>query len=79
MKQTDAFAATAEGTDGGARILVEGDVDIATVPRLQRALEQALESTPKHVLIDLAGVGFVDSSGLRFLLRANQQAQRSGW
>lgn len=79
MKQTDALAATVEGTDGGARIVVEGDVDIATVPRLQRALARALESTPKHVLIDLAGVGFVDSSGLRFLLRANQQAQRGGW
>jgi len=79
MMERDAFAVSMEGMDDGARIVVEGDVDIATVPRLRDALEQALASSPACVLIDLSGVEFVDSSGLRFLLRANQRAQRSGW
>ncbi len=79
MTQREAFAVTVEGMDGGVRLMVEGDVDIATVPRVQAALEQALASGPGHVMIDLSAVEFVDSSGLRFLLRANQQAQRSGW
>lgn len=79
MMERDAFAVSMEGMDDGARIVVEGDVDIATVPRLRDALEQALASSPACVLIDLSEVEFVDSSGLRFLLRANQRAQRSGW
>ena len=79
MMERDAFAVSMEGMDDGATIVVEGDVDIATVPRLRDALDQALESSPTRVLIDLSGVEFVDSSGLRFLLRANQQAQRGGW
>ena len=80
MTQREAFAVTVEGMDGGVRLVVEGDVDIATVPRLQAALEQVLASMPGHVMmIDLRAVEFVDSSGLRFLLRANQQVQRSGW
>ncbi len=79
MIERDAFAVSTEGMDDGARIVVEGDVDIATVPRLRDALEQALASSPASVLIDLSAVEFVDSSGLRFLLRANQQAQRGGW
>ena len=79
MTQRFAFAATVEGFGDGAKIVVEGDVDIATVPRLQRALDQALAPAPEHVLIDLGAVAFVDSSGLRFLLHANRLARRSGW
>lgn len=79
MTERDAFAVTVVGTGDGARIVVQGDVDIAAVPRMERALEQALSSSPRQVLIDLSAVGFIDSSGLRFLLRANQQAQRNGW
>lgn len=79
MRESDAFGVIVEGTDDGTRIVVTGDVDIATVPRLEDALQQALSSSPASVLIDLSAVGFVDSSGLRFLLDANQRAQRSGW
>ena len=79
MTESDAFAVNVKGAAGGARIVVEGDVDIATVPRLQRALDRALASGPGRVLIDLSAVEFVDSSGLRFLLHTNQLAQRSDW
>jgi anti-sigma B factor antagonist len=58
---------------------VAGDLDVATVPRLEQALDQALSSSPGGVLIDLSAVQFVDSSGLRFLLDAHQRAQRGDW
>jgi anti-anti-sigma factor len=79
MTEREAFAVTVEGTDDGARIVVQGDVDIATVPRLEHALKQSLSASPAHVMIDLSAVEFVDSSGLRFLLRASQSAEHSGW
>lgn len=56
---------------GPWRVLrVKGDLDMATGPELEAA---ALEGSPHSVALDLAGVGFIDSSGLRGLLRIRQE------
>jgi anti-sigma B factor antagonist len=60
-------------------VTVTGDIDIATVERLKLARTEALAGGPASILIDLRGVEFVDSSGIRFLLETNTLAQRSGW
>jgi anti-sigma B factor antagonist len=55
-----------------ARIQVAGEVDLHTVPRLERCLTEAagLDPAPSTVLVDLAEVGFIDSSGVNVLLGA---------
>jgi anti-anti-sigma factor len=45
-------------------------VDVADVPKLERALEAAIETTAGGFVIDLSGVEFLDSSGLLALLNA---------
>ncbi|MGZ4231636.1 MAG: STAS domain-containing protein [Solirubrobacteraceae bacterium] len=67
------------GTDAGTVIAVRGDMDVASIEALDAALEQALAGAPPRVTVDLRGVGFVDSSGLRFLLRANARSRNEGW
>ena len=53
---------------GAPGVAIRGEIDIAAVPELEHALDVAiLESTGAFVL-DLSGVEFLDSTGLRLLL-----------
>jgi anti-anti-sigma factor len=49
-------------------LVVSGDIDVAVADRFERALGPAGGIAP--MTIDLAGVTFMDSSGLRAILRA---------
>ena len=60
-------------------IAVEGDLDMATAPRLEGAVRDAAQSGARKVTIDLGSVSFVDSSGLRVLILIDRQAQEDGW
>ncbi|MGA9598516.1 MAG: STAS domain-containing protein [Acidimicrobiia bacterium] len=53
------------------RVSVSGDLDMATAPRL---LESSAE-VDGNLAIDLSGVRFIDSSGLRALFQLNQTAE----
>jgi anti-anti-sigma factor len=79
MIERPAFDVDVRGTDAGSVIAVRGDMDVASIEPLDAALEQALAGAPPRVTVDLRGVGFVDSSGLRFLLRANARSRNEGW
>jgi anti-sigma B factor antagonist len=51
----------------GTLVLV-GEIDSYTAP----ALAERLAHEPKVLMVDLAGVTFIDSSGLRILVEAHQ-------
>ena len=53
-------------------VLPRGDLDIAGAPELEEALSLALASDAKAIVIDLRGLEFVDSTGLRALIQAPQ-------
>jgi anti-anti-sigma factor len=57
-------------------IVVGGDIDMASGPRLEAALQERENGKP--LVIDMAGVGFIDSSGLRVLFDANKRASERG-
>ena len=65
--------------DSGRVVLVlEGELDIATAPRLQSAIDEpALADTPELVL-DLRALQFMDSTGLRVILAALQSSRDRG-
>jgi anti-anti-sigma factor len=79
MIERPAFDVDVQGNDGATAIVVRGDMDVASIEPLDQALEQALAGTPARVTLDLRGVGFVDSSGLKYLLRANARSRTEGW
>jgi anti-anti-sigma factor len=79
MIERPAFDVDVQGIDDATAIVVRGDMDVASIEPLDAALEQALAGAPPAVTVDLRGVGFVDSSGLRFLLRANARSRNEGW
>jgi stage II sporulation protein AA (anti-sigma F factor antagonist) len=64
--------------DGVRVIRVHGELDIATAPKLASALLRRRQPSERLVL-DLAALHFMDSTGLRVLLRARLAADEGGW
>ncbi len=60
--------------DGVMVVEVAGELDMATVPRLEETVRGVLDGRPRVLVIDLLRVGFVGSSGLAMLLVAKEQA-----
>ena len=55
--------------DGGVRVVrVLGDLDVNSVNRFDRIMEDLLAGHPTTIVIDLSQVGFIDSCGLRSLI-----------
>ena len=65
--------------DGVARIELAGELDIATVPEVERALEDALSAGCRRLVVDLRNLAFMDSSGLVLLTRWDLGARRDGY
>jgi anti-sigma B factor antagonist len=65
----------ADGT--AVRVAVTGELDIATVPRLDRALRRA-QAAADSIVLDLRGLDFVDSSGAHLLLAADRRIRQAG-
>jgi anti-sigma B factor antagonist len=71
-------ALSVERAGAGATVVAAaGDVDLATVPELERVLQPEVE-TGGRVVLDLSGCTFIDSSGLRALVRARDVAAEAG-
>jgi len=51
----------------GERVRLSGDLDMSTAPLVQVALMEALDRRPSSMTLDLAGIGFADTAGLRAL------------
>lgn len=56
-----------------AALVVTGEIDAQTAPGLAAALAAATDRV--ELVVDMAGVGFVDSSGLRVLLEHHNERQ----
>ena len=60
-----------ERQEAGVRVLdVTGELDINTAPALCLRLEAARHGGSPRVLVDLSGLEFCDSTGLRALIMA---------
>ena len=53
-----------------------GDVDIASVPVLRRRLDNLIDRGVRRVVINCQAVGFIDSTGLAFLLTRARELMR---
>jgi anti-sigma B factor antagonist len=65
-------------TDSGGFLVmqVEGDLDLESAPALTTELKARLG--PRPIVLDLAGVEFMDSSGLGVLVGAHKEAAAQG-
>jgi anti-sigma B factor antagonist len=64
--------------DGYETLQVEGELDIATAPRMLAALNEALANMVSPLVVDLSRVVFMDSTGLALLMNARRRVMRLG-
>jgi anti-sigma B factor antagonist len=66
--------------DGGdARLTLAGELDMATVPRVEQAVGALLEQGAHRLVVDLSALTFVDSSGLRMFITLNDRSAQEGF
>jgi anti-anti-sigma factor len=58
-------------------LCVGGELDLATVPELEAALSD-LVAVASEIVIDLDGVSFMDSQGLRCVLNRKKECESRG-
>jgi anti-sigma B factor antagonist len=59
-------------------LAVSGDLDLATVDQFGAAIDAVLATQPEHVVLDLAGVGFIDSAGIKGMVKLANRCQSIG-
>jgi anti-anti-sigma factor len=60
---------------GTVTVSVEGELDLANCESLRAVLREVTSRKPDQVVVDLAQLSFLDSSGIRCLIGAAQDAQ----
>jgi anti-sigma B factor antagonist len=57
---------------------VQGRVDSETAPELDEALTKLLQNNRNKIVLDLQGVEYMSSAGLRAVVKAYQRAKSAG-
>ena len=63
---------------GVTRVTLAGEFDLSVAARVEEELTRAAASTPEVLVLDLSGLSFMDSSGLRVVVAADERARRTG-
>lgn len=61
-----------------ARLVLSGEVDVATAPMLEEHIALALDDGCTDVVLDCGGLEFIDSSGLSVLVVSHQRLEANG-
>ena len=72
------FNAECSNDEGRCVVALAGELDLQTAPQLEAVVSQALADDPVLLVLDLSALTFIDSSGLRSVLAAHEQAQDTG-
>ena len=72
------FEITTEEADGRTRVIVVGELDIASAPQFEEGLEKVESDAPGVLVLDLRKVAFIDSTGLRAVIAADERARTAG-
>jgi anti-sigma B factor antagonist len=62
-------------TDAGAVVAVTGELDAYSSPQLETQINRLTAESVQEVVLDWSGTRFLDSSGLRAILSAQQSLQ----
>jgi anti-sigma B factor antagonist len=69
---------TTEQHPGQTRVVLVGELDIATTQELENELTAIEADSPGVLVLDMRRVEFVDSTGLRALIAADERARSEG-
>ena len=60
---------------GAVLVQVDGELDLASAPLLESHIDSAEVAAAETVVLDLRGVQFIDSTGLRAIFGAHSRAR----
>jgi anti-sigma B factor antagonist len=73
------FRVSAEELDPSTRVVaVRGEIHVSTAPEFSRLLNEVIGAGTTQVVLDLAEVDFIDSTGLSVLLNGLRRVTRRG-
>jgi anti-sigma B factor antagonist len=64
--------------DGWAVLAVTGELDVATAPKLRQEAVRMSAAGQHRVVLDLSGVGFLDSTGLGVIVGILKRSRTNG-
>jgi anti-anti-sigma factor len=67
-----------ENRDKRVHVVLRGELDLSTVVKVQEELRRVEASAPPLVVLDLSALTFLDSTGLRCLITADERAREQG-
>ena len=70
------FTFSAERHDDTVVIVLQGELDLATAPEVERIADDALATRCSQLVLDLRKLTFLDSSGMRAFLRIQAKLRR---
>ena len=74
----EVFVAHVESGNGATKIVLSGELDMATVPILDEYLTRVETDEVAEIVVDLREVTFIDTVGLRAFLAARDRAEANG-
>ena len=63
--------------DDVAVVALQGEVDIYSAPQFKEVMIQSIDEGAKHIVVDLAGVTFIDSTALGVLVSGGKRLQQT--
>jgi anti-anti-sigma factor len=69
---------TTEEGEGQTRVALTGELDIASATEFEEALAKVEAGGPSVLVLDLRQVEFIDSTGLRAVIAADERARSAG-
>jgi anti-sigma B factor antagonist len=67
-----------EDRNGLVHLALVGELDLSTVAKVQEELRRIEASSPATVVLDLSKLSFLDSTGLRCIVTADERAREEG-
>ena len=67
-----------EDRDGLVHVALVGELDLSTVAKVQEELRRVEASAPATMVVDLSKLTFLDSTGLRCIVTADERARAEG-
>jgi len=76
MRDHDEIPVETEEVEDGTIFRPQGEIDLGRSPSLRTALAEVQAKRPRRLIIDLADVPYMDSSGVATLVEAMQVSRR---
>jgi anti-anti-sigma factor len=74
----DILEVTTQDSGGQVTISLKGELDLSSVGKVQKELRRVEAEGPALLILDLSNLTFLDSTGLRAVVTADERARENG-